>query len=63
MKNSQCACKFKEEFEVMFPMITTHSYACLPYDIPYEKAAAPTTDFFQLLRIVFSRVNTLAIVN
>lgn len=42
--------------------MVTYSYTCLPYDTPYEKAAVPTNDFFQLVRIVFSKVNILAIV-
>jgi len=54
--------QFREDLKVMFPIIT-YSYVCLPYDIPYEKAAAPITDFFQLFRIVFSKVSILAIVN
>jgi hypothetical protein len=42
--------------------MVSYSYACLPYEIPYENAATPNTDFFQLFRTVFNKVKTLAII-
>lgn len=57
----QFLCLIIIRFEVMFSMVS-YSYICLPYETPYERAAVPNNDFFQLFRIVFSRVNTLAIV-
>jgi len=64
-----CECEYKSarEFNKIrkirgYTPYDSHSYVCLPYEIPYEKAATPNTDFFQLFRIVFSKFNTLAIV-